>query len=94
VTVKRTEKVELVVQLERRYGFAAPLDLALELPGSPAGITVEKIAVPADQAEGRFTITAAENAPPGQHTAIVRATAQFNNINVEATLPATIEVTE
>jgi hypothetical protein len=94
VQVKKKDKAELLLQLERLYGFAEAVELTLEAPKDAAGLAAEKLSVAADQSEGRLQVTAAENTPVGKHAVVIRAKAQFNKVNVEATIPATIEVVE
>jgi hypothetical protein len=94
ITVKRKEKADLAVQIERRYGFAAAVDLTIEAPQGISGIAAEKVAVAAEQGQGALAVTAAEDAPVGRHTITVKAKGKFNNIDIQAQLPVVVEVVE
>ncbi len=75
--VKRTEKLELPIQVVRNYGFAEPVELTVEFPKEATGITVEKVSVPGDQGEGKLIIAPSDKAATGAHTVVVRAKGQF-----------------
>jgi hypothetical protein len=90
--VKQGEKQELVAKLERLYGFADQIELRFEPPQGVPGISAPQVNVPKEQAEGKLEITAAANAPPGQHVCVVRARGRYNNVQVETTTNVTITV--
>jgi hypothetical protein len=94
ITVKRKAKADLAVQIERRYGYAAPVELTIEAPQGISGVAAEKIDVPADLGQGALAITAAEDATVGRHTITVKAKGKFNNVDIQAQLPVVVEVVE
>lgn len=90
--LKQGAKVELPVALERLYGFADQAEVTVELPKGVAGITVPKVTIAKDQKDGKFEVTAAADATPGDHTVTVRAKAKFNNLDVETTQQVVLKV--
>ena len=83
--VKQGEKAEVSVKLERLFGFADPVDITFEAPKGVGGLSAAKLQIAKDQAEGKLQLTAAKNAPAGDHAVTIRAKAKFNNVNIEAT---------
>jgi hypothetical protein len=90
--VKQGAKVELPVALQRLYGFADQAEVTVELPKGVAGITAPKLTITKDQKDGKFEITAAADATPGDHTVTVRVKAKFNKLDVEATQQVVLKV--
>lgn len=92
VAIQRGASAEAEVTIERRYGFAGPVELTLELPADLKGVTVEKVTAAADQTSAKFAITTTADAPAGEFTATVRATSQFNDFNADTTMPLTLRL--
>ncbi|MDA1050236.1 MAG: hypothetical protein O3C40_07120 [Planctomycetota bacterium] len=90
--LKQGEKLELPVSLERLYGFAEDTEVTLELPKGVAGLTISKVTIAKDQQDGKFEVTAAKDATPGDHAVTVRAKAKFNGLDVEATQQVVLKV--
>jgi hypothetical protein len=77
--VKRGDKVEVKVTLQRVNGFVGPVTLELVPPPGTVGLAAEKVTIPADKAEGTITITAAADATEGAiANAVIRASADFD----------------
>lgn len=90
--LKQGAKVELPVTLERLYGFADQAAVTVELPKGVAGITIPAVTIAKDQKDGKFEVTAAADATPGDHTITVRVKAKFNNLDVDATSQVVLKV--
>lgn len=90
--IKPGAKQELLVKVDRRFGFADQLELTLESPEGVQGLSAEKVTVKKDNKEGPLTIVAGDNATPGQHACTLRARGRFNNIQFESTAAVTINV--
>ena len=89
--VKQGQKQELVVKLDRLFGFGDTVELTLEAPQGVANLAAAKVTLNKDQSEAKFEVTAGDNTPPGQHACTIRAKGRFNNVQVEST--ATVAVT-
>lgn len=77
--IKRGDKVEVKVTVARVNGFTGPVTLELVPPPGVVGLAAEKVAIPADKAEGTIIITAAGDATEGQiANAVIRASAEFD----------------
>ena len=90
--LKQGEKLELPVAIERLYGFADAVEVAFELPKGVNGVSVSKLALNKDQAEGKFEVTAAKDATPGDHAVTIKATAKFNNVAVETVQSVVLKI--
>lgn len=89
--VKQGQKQELVVKIERLFGFADSVDLTLEAPQGVPNLAAGKLTLKKDEGEAKLEVSAGDNTPPGQHTCTIRAKGRFNNMAVEST--ATVMVT-
>lgn len=77
--VKRGDKVEVKVTIQRVNGFAGPVTLELVPPPGVTGLAAEKVTIPADKAEGVIIVTAAGDATEGAiANAVIRASADFD----------------
>jgi len=96
-TIKSGEQGDITITAERLFGFAGPIDLEPTIPPGLAGINIEKIQIPMDQAEGKLTVKAAANATPGSHLINVSARLTYNGQNlqvkrmVEVKIESTVE---
>lgn len=90
--LKAGESIEITVKVERLNGYAGPVSLALPLPPGVQGLsgTAE---VPADQAEGKLTVTAAADATEGQlpHL-VIRGAVEWNGQTHLVDVPVTLKV--
>ncbi|GIW92053.1 MAG: hypothetical protein KatS3mg110_0094 [Pirellulaceae bacterium] len=80
----RGQSVSVPVRVERRFGFAGAVELAVQLPQGTQGLKVENVTLPADQQEANLVIETAAEAPAGQIPLTIQAKAKFNNFNVQS----------
>jgi hypothetical protein len=77
--LKKGDKVEVKVTVNRANGFAGPVELSLPLPPNVTGLSAAPVAVPADKNEGVLVIQAAGDATEGQlANLVVRGSMEFN----------------
>lgn len=77
--VKRGEKLEVKVTIQRVNNFTGPVTLEVVPPPGVVGLAAEKVTIPADKAEGVITIAAAADATEGAiANAVIRASADFD----------------
>ena len=77
--VKRGEKVEVKITIQRVNGFAGPVTLELVPPPGVVGLVAEKVTIPVDKTEAAIIVTAAADATEGAiANAVVRASADFD----------------
>lgn len=79
------ETFDLPVQITRDYGFADAIQIDAQLPGNFNNANPMKLTINADQNGGNLQIVTNENTNPGTYPVTVKATAKFNNVNVETT---------
>jgi hypothetical protein len=80
--LKAGQKLELAVRVERKAEFKDTV--AVTLAGLPPGVTASALTINRDKEEGKITLTAAANAPPGPVSLIV----QGKGKNVVVAAPA------
>ncbi len=77
--VKRGDKVEVKVTIQRVNGFVGPVTLELVPPPGAVGLAAEKVTIPADKADGAIIVTATADATEGAiANAVIRASADFD----------------
>jgi len=77
--LKRGDKVEVKVTIQRVNGFTGPVTLELVPPPGVVGLAAEKVTIPADKAEAAIIVTAAADATEGAiANAVIRASADFD----------------
>jgi hypothetical protein len=86
------EKKEVVLSIQRHYGFADPFRLTTTVPQGVAGLRVADIDVPKDQAEAKLTVDAAGDATLGQHPLIIKGKLNFNGQELEFTHTLVVSV--
>jgi hypothetical protein len=91
LAIKQNEKQPLTVTLARLYGYDQPLEVIFE-PQGVAGISGNNQNVPNGQNEGKLEVTAAANAPVGEHVCNVKVRARWNNVQSEVNVPVTIKI--
>ncbi len=91
-TLKAGEKIELPVKVDRLYGFDDSVEVTLELPNGIKGVSANKLTLAKGQADGKFEITSAKDATPGEHSVTVRVKGKFNNIENQASQIMTLRV--
>ena len=93
--VKRGDKVEIKVTLQRVNGFAGAVTLELVPPPGVVGLAAEKVAIPADKAEGTIIVTATADATEGAiANAVIRASADFDGAVAASDGAVAINVTK
>jgi len=85
-------QVEIPVTLARLYGFAEPLEVELIVPEAAKGLSAAKLALPADQAEGKFVLAATAEAAAGKHALVARTKFKFGGVDFQVDQPVPIEV--
>ena len=70
--------------LERRFGFAADVEVTVEIPNGLKGVTAGKVTLAPDQTQGVVELKADEKAVIGEGSVTLRARAKFNEVDVEA----------
>jgi hypothetical protein len=90
--IKQADKRDLLVKVERRFGFASDIELALEPPDGLKGLAAQKVTISKDKTEAKLEIACADEATPGQHACTLRAKGRFNNVQVESTATVTVVV--
>lgn len=90
--VKKAEKLEVKVAVNRINNFAGPVTLGLALPPGIAGLTAESVTIPADAKEGTLVVSVAPEAPEGAiANLMVRGTLDFGGQTfVDQPLPLTV----
>lgn len=92
--VKRGEKVEVKVTVNRINGYAGPVTLTLPPPPNVTGLAADPVTIPADKNEGVLVVQANGDATEGQLPyMVVRATAEFRG-QAAVDAPITIKVSK
>ena len=84
MTVKQGEKAELTVALEKLYGFDEAVSITVAPPKGVGGMSAKKVSIAKGKADGKVELTAAKNAPEGEHEFTIQASGKFNNVTVQA----------
>ncbi len=78
-TIKPGAQAEVVVRVQRKFGYAGPFKVQLVLPPNVKGVGAAEAEVPAGQNEVKLIVKADGGAEPGNRTdLIVRLTAVYN----------------
>ncbi len=85
-------KVEVMLSLERRYGFAEAVTLELEDPPGIKGFTAAPLTAPPEMTEAKWVIEAAADTPPGPYVCTVKAKCQWNGEILPWSIPLNLEV--
>ena len=90
--IKRGDKIEVKVTVNRVNGFMGPVELSLVLPPNVAGLSAAPVMVPADKNEGVLIVQAAADATEGQlANLVVHAAMDFNGkAGVDMPLPVNV----
>ncbi len=91
-SVKQGAKATFQVALERNYGFAEAMNIALAAPAAAKGLSVAKVAVAKDAKTAAIEVTAGADAKPGDHTITIKATATFNKVAVETVQTVVVRI--
>ena len=85
-------EMQLKFTIERKYGFADPVDLTFAIPGGLKGVAVAKVQIAKDATEATVKLTATAEATSGKHVIAVAGAAKFNNVPVTAKSVLNLEV--
>ncbi|MBM80555.1 MAG: hypothetical protein CMJ78_08175 [Planctomycetaceae bacterium] len=93
--IKRGNKIEVKVTVNRANGFAGPATLSLPLPPGVTGLKANPVTIPADQKEGVLVIEAAGDATEGAlANMVVQAKMEFNGEPAAVDQPITLKVSK
>jgi hypothetical protein len=92
VRLQPGNKQDVPLRVDRLYGFADDVELTLDPPSGVSGLTAQKITLKKDQSQAKLELAAADNVTPGTHNCTLHARARFNNVQVETTMPLTVNV--
>ncbi|MBI1901904.1 MAG: pre-peptidase C-terminal domain-containing protein [Planctomycetia bacterium] len=90
--LKQGQKIEVPIAIARLYSYAEQVQIEVQVPSGVQGLKVTNVNVEKDKNEAKVTIEAAANATQGTHALTVRATARFNNQNLQVTQPLSLKV--
>jgi len=93
--IKRGASIEVPVTIVRKNEFAAAVDVTL-IVSEASGVSAAAISIPADQTQGKITISAsAEAAVADLANAVIRATtSDFKGRSASFDVPVTLKVSE
>ena len=89
-TVKAGEKVEVAVDVARKYEFKDEITISSK---AASGISVGNGKILKDQSNGKLTFTAGENVKPGDYKFEITAKMTLNKQNITVKQPVAIKVT-
>ncbi|MFO0918290.1 MAG: hypothetical protein U0872_08250 [Planctomycetaceae bacterium] len=90
--LKKGQKNEVKVTVNRQNGFAGPVTVSLPLPPGVTGVKAEPIVIPADKNEGVLVIETAADAPEAAlANMVVHVAAQFEG-DAAVDAPVTLKV--
>jgi hypothetical protein len=90
--IKQGQKGEATFTVTRLYGFDDQVEITFEPPGGVSGLSAPKVNLEKGKAEAKLEITAADNAPVGDHTANIRFRIRFNNVQLEEVIPLPLKI--
>lgn len=93
-SVKQQEKLDVALQIQRKYEFNQPVNFQLIVPNGVNGLQIQNAAIQGDKNDGMITLNAQPNATPGEHKLTLRATMNFNGQNLILERPITLTVIE
>ena len=92
--VKQGAKIELTVNLNRKYGFTDPVTIGLTLPKGAQGLSASKLTIAKGQSTGKFTLTATDKATVSDLALNLEATLKLQNQTIKVTQPLKLKVIE
>ncbi len=92
--IKRGDKIEVKVTVNRVNGFMGPVELSLALPPNVTGLTAAPVTVPADKNEGVLIVQAAADATEGQLANVVVHAAMEFNCKAGVDMPLAVNVSK
>jgi len=89
-TVKAGEKIEITVDVARKYEFKDEITISSK---SANGISVANGKIAKDQASGKLTFTASKNVKPGDYNFEISAKMTLNKQSITVKQPVAIKIT-
>jgi hypothetical protein len=90
--IKPGDKVEVLMTIERLYGFSEPVTVGLADPNAAPGIHVQDVTIPAGQTQGKLVVTTESAAAAGDHSLAVRAKLNFNGTTLQLDQPLAVKI--
>jgi hypothetical protein len=73
------EKPEILVRIEKKFGFADKVELSLLPPKGLEGLKITQVTINKEEVEGRIVLETTEALPAGTHACELQAKYTFNN---------------
>ena len=89
---KPGQKIEVPLELVRRFGFAEVVYAALVPPPNVSGMHANELTIQAGQTKGTLIVELDPQIKPGEYKAIVRARMNFNGQSSQLDQPVVINV--
>ncbi|HEX4000597.1 MAG TPA: hypothetical protein VHX65_18760 [Pirellulales bacterium] len=89
---KPSEKIDVPLQLERRFGFADTVYAALVLPPNVSGLHGGDVTIAAGQTKATLAVQLDPQIKPGDYNATIRARMTFNGQGSQLDVPLVIQV--
>jgi len=86
-SLKQGEKAEAAIVITRLFKYPGQVNFTTAIPQGVAGLSIPNISVPANQTQGKLTITAAATATEGEHQLTLRGTMNYNGQNLTVEQP-------
>jgi len=93
-TVKQGEKLEVKYRVERLHGFDSTVNVKGQLSGGVKGVSLKPENLAKGKEQATLTITVADDATPGKHTATLEFSCRQGSVNHQLQLPVAFEVQE
>lgn len=90
--VKQGEKLEVAYSIERKYGLDGTVSVGADLPGGVRGVNLKTENLAKNKQQGTLSITAADDATPGKHTATLEFRCRLGRVNHQLDVPVQFEV--
>ncbi len=84
--------VEIPATIKRLYGFADKVDLVLAVPKGVTGLGIKNFSLEKETSDGKFEVTANDQATVGDHTLTITAKAKYNGVDVDASTTLVLKV--
>lgn len=94
VSTKQGDKLEITVNIVRKYAFNDPVTLAVNLPKGSTGFTVAQVTIDKDKTDGKLTIAVGEKATIGDLALELEASVKVQTQTIKVTQPLPLKVAE
>ena len=91
--VKQGEKLEVMVAVEKLFGYDDAIEVSLEPAPGVNGLTANKLTIAKGQAAGKLEVQAAAAAPAGDQAVTLRFRVKAGNANLDTIHNAMLQVT-